>query len=750
MMLRRTLFLLVVCGIVAFIVLGVQLFKLQILQHDELESMAVEQQVRETTVAASRGTIYDCNMKILAMSATVETIYISPAEIEMYGEDVDLIATKLSAILGVSYDSVVEKAQDRKMWYKVISRKVEQDVADQIRAFKSEYNIVGVKIESDTKRYYPYGSLACHVIGYVGMENTGLGGIELTFNQELTGENGRIVRAKNASGTDMLFTNFEDYFDAQDGNSLRLTIDSTIQYYVEKHLQQAAEDYMLQNGAAAIAMDVKTGQIKAMASIGNFDLNDYQAVSQEVQLQMEQAASDEERAAILDAAQKLQWRNKAISDTYEPGSTFKILTLAMALEENVISADDHFYCGGSISVTGDNPGAGRNCWKTGGHGDQTTTQALQHSCNVAFINIGLRVGAENFYKYAKAFGLFEKTNIDLPGESSSLWWSEEVFYNPYNKTQLAAASFGQTFNVTPLQLITAVSAVCNGGNLMKPYLVEEVLDEDGNVLVKNEPQVVRQVVSAETSATVCGMLEQVVGDSTEGTGKNAYVAGYRIGGKTGTSTNTVVEAATGEKRYIVSFLGIAPADDPQIAVLVLLDCPDDACGVYISGGQMAAPTVGAIFADVLPYLGVEAVYTEQELNAMDRTVPNLTGLTIDEAAAILSEQHLTYRVSGAGSVVTQQLPAANSVVAAESQIILYADNEPSADLEEVPDLTNLSYSIARQRMGFYALYINSTTGLCSAPETLQVTKQSIPAGTMVEHGTVVEVTLVDNSELGRY
>ena len=750
MMLRRTLFLLIVCGIVAFIVLGARLFKLQILQHDELESMAVEQQVRETTVTANRGTIYDCNRKIMAMSASVETIYISPAEIAMYEEDVDLIATKLSAILGVDYDSIVEKANDRKKWYKVISRKVERDVADQIREFKKEYNIVGVKIESDTKRYYPYGSLACHVVGYVGMENYGLNGIELTFDEKLTGENGRIVRAKNASGTDMLFTNFEDYYDAVDGNSLVLTIDSTIQYYVEKHLQQAAEDYQLQNGAAAIAMDVNTGEIKALASLGNFDLNNYQAVSDSVLAQIEAAETDEEKAAILSAAQNLQWRNKAISDTYEPGSTFKILTLSMGLEEGVISENDHFYCGGSISVTGDSPGAGRNCWKTGGHGDQTTTQALQHSCNVAFINIGLKVGAENFYKYAKAFGLFEKTNIDLPGESGSIWWSEELFYNPYNKTQLAAASFGQTFNVTPLQMITAISACCNGGNLMKPYLVKEVLDEDGNVISKTEPQVVRQVISEKTSSTVCTMLEQVVDDKVEGTGKNAYVAGYRIGGKTGTSTNTVVEAATGQKKYIVSFVGIAPADDPQIAILVLLDCPDDACGVYVSGGQMAAPTVGAIFADVLPYMGVEAVYTEEEIASLDKTVPNMKGMTLAEAEALLTEQHLTYRVVGAGAEVTSQLPAPNAVVAAESQIILYADSEPSAELEEVPDLVGLSYSIARQRMGYYALFVNSATGLSSGSESLQVTKQSIPAGTMVEHGTVVEVSLVDNSELGRY
>jgi len=759
MMLRRTLFLMIVCGIVAFIVLAVKLFQIQILQHEKYESLAIEQQVRETIVKANRGTIYDRNGKILAMSAGADTIFISPAEIKMYEEDPELIARKLSEILNLDYEGILEKTKKTSSWYVTIATKVEQEVSDKVREFKSEYNIKGVKIEPDTKRYYPYSSLASHVIGFVGTDNYGLAGIEAAYDKYLSGVSGRIVRAKNSAGTDMLFTKFEDYYDAQDGNDVVLTIDSTIQYYLEKHMQQAVLDYDVKNGAAGIAMDVKTGEILAMCSLGNFDLNNYQEVSDEVKEILARTEDKEERARILQEAQLRQWRNKAISDTYEPGSTFKIITMATALEEGLIDLNDRFYCGGSTPVLGrDDP---VNCWRSGGHGSQTLTQAIQHSCNVAFVNIGLKIGPETFYKYAEAFGFFEKagspdrtptgkTGIDLGGESGSLWWSENVFYNKQNLSQLAAASFGQTFNITPLQLINAVSAVCNGGYLMKPYVVKKVVDSDGNVVMENEPTVVRQVISEKTSKTMCEMLEKVVGDRNEGTGRNAYVAGYRIAGKTGTSQKVAQEAAENIKEYIVSFIGIAPADDPKIAVLVLLDTPSPETGIYISGGQMAAPTVGKIFADVLPYLGIEPAYTDEELTYMDKTVPNLKGMTLEEARAVLNNMNLDMRVIGSGSTVTDQLPHANAVVATQSQIIVYTEGSASEGEEAVPDLTGLTYSVARQRMGYYGLFIKNSSGIIADSETVLVTKQSVEPGTMVKHGTVIEVTLVDNSNLGRY
>ena len=759
MMLRRTLFLLVVCGIVAFLVLVAKLYQVMVVQHDYYENMAISQQVREPEIAASRGTIYDTNGKILAKSASVDTIFISPAEITKYDEDPVLIARSLSEILGVDYGKILEMTSDTKSWYKVVARKVESDVSDQVRAFKEENNIVGVKIEADTKRYYPYGSLAAHIIGFVGTDNSGLSGIESRYDDSLSGSKGRVVRATDRNGTDMLFVDYEDYYDASNGENVTLTLDATIQYYMEKHLQQAVEDYDVQNGAAAIAMDPNTGAILGMASLGNFDLNDYQAVSEEAQAEIDAAESDEEAAELLSAAQQLQWRNKALSDTYEPGSTFKIITLAMALEEGLVDDSSTFYCGGSTNVLGRTDPL--KCWKTGGHGSQTLTQAIQHSCNVALVQIGQKVGAQTFYKYAEAFGflnltenmdatLTAKTGIDLAGESGSIWWSQNTFYDTENLSQLASASFGQTFTITPLQLITAVSACVNGGNLMKPYVVKNVTDSSGKIVSANEPTVVRQVVSEQTSAKVREILEKVVGDPVDGTGKNAYVAGYRIGGKTGTSEKVAQDVAGGPKEYIVSFIGVAPADDPQIVILVLLDTPSNDCGVYISGGQMAAPTVGKMMADILPYMGVEPEYTDTEKTYMDKTVPNVTGLTVEQAKAALQEVGLNARVIGDGDKITQQLPGGSTVVASGSTILIYAGAEPSAEQEQMPDLTNLTYETARDRLAAYGLYLRTNSSITSTSQI--ISGQSIAEGTLVEHGTVVEVTLVtnDTSMIGRY
>lgn len=758
MMLRRTLFLLSVCGAAAFVVLAARLYYLQIVRHDELEARAIAQQVRETTVSAPRGTIYDTKGEVLAMSAGVDTIYLSPAEIAQNNEDAGAIAAGLAEILGLDCDAVYAKTQNTRSWYEVVARKVEEDVATAVREFKEEGGYTGIKLEADTKRYYPNGSLAAHVIGFVGTDNTGLGGIEAKYDKVLSGTNGYVMRSTTAAGTDMLYTSWEDYFDAVPGSDMVLTIDAGIQYYVEKHLAQAVEDYDIQNGAAAICMEVDTGAILAMASLGNFDLNDYQTISGEAMAEIDAAASgDAERAELIAAAQQLQWRNKAISDTYEPGSTFKIITLAMALEEGVVDMNSSFYCGGSTSVLGRNTPV--RCWKSGGHGSQTLTQAVQHSCNVAFVNIGQRIGEERFYDYAEAFGFFERTGdssaqltgttgIDLGGESGSIWWSEDVFCNPENLSQLAAASFGQTFNITPLQLITAVSACVNGGYLMQPYLVQSTTSPDGTV-TEHDSTPVRQVISEETSAKVRQILEQVVGDSTEGTGRNAYVAGYRIGGKTGTSTKTTEEIA-GNKEYIVSFIGFAPADDPQIALLVLLDNPSSESGIYVSGGQMAAPVVGKMMADILPYLGLEPEYSDSELQTMDRAVPDVMGLSIAEAQSRLAESGLSCRVIGSGGAVTSQLPAANSVIASGSEVLLYADAAPAGG-GSVPNLNGMTYSQAREALAAMGLFIGSDSSVTDADNQL-VSGQDIRAGTSAQAGTVITVTLYENDEdmLGIY
>ena len=756
-MLRRCAVLSVLFGIAAFAVLLARLYKLQILDHEKYEAMAIEQQLRSTPSSTSRGVIYDSNMNVLAISASVDNVYLSPAEIQNYGEDRELIARGLSEILGLDYDEIYEKSGRSGSWYVTVARKIESDKADEIRAFKAEHGLRGVRLETDTKRYYPNSELACHLIGFVGTDNYGLEGIEAKYDELLSGSSGSTMRATNAYGTELLFTQYEEYRPGEDGCDIITSIDSTIQYYIEKHLRQAVEDYDIQNGAGAIAMDVNTGEILAMASLGGYDLNNFLDVSEEAQSLIDAAASDEEKQELLTQAQTRQWRNKALSDTYEPGSTFKIITLAMALEEGVTSLSDSFYCGGNVSVIGRSSPI--RCWKTEGHGSQNLTQAVQHSCNVAFVNIGQRIGAERFYDYCEAFGflnqssdpdanLSAKTGIDLSGESGSIWWSKNTFCSEKNLSQLAAASFGQTFTITPLQLISAVSACVNGGYLMQPYVVKQAVYPDGSIAYERQPQILRQVISESTSAKVREILEQVVGDPNEGTGRNAAVLGYRIGGKTGTSEKVSLEAQTGQKEYIVSFIGFAPADEPQIALLVFLDTPSNASGVYVSGGQMAAPVVGKMMADILPYLGVEA---QRENMQTEAVMPMTTGKSLYEAAKLIEEAGLRFRTIGSGETVTNQLPAAGSALASDTQVILYLDAEISADTEQLPELSGMSYEEARDTLSYYGLYISSRSSVTDA-KTQIVYSQSLPAGTELEHGSIVEVSLIDQDEsmLGKY
>jgi stage V sporulation protein D (sporulation-specific penicillin-binding protein) len=742
--LSRTLILMIVCGIVAFAVLAIRLYKVMIVDHDYYEEQAVEQQTRESTVTASRGTIYDRNGKVLAMSASVETVYISPYEMNLYEESAEDIAKGLSQILDVDYDSIMEKTTDTSSWYKTVKKKIDAELADQVRAFIEENGYKSIHLEPDSLRQYPYSSLACHVIGFVGDENYGLEGVESIYDEYLTGVNGRIVRLKSASGADMLFEDYENYYDAEDGDDLTLTLDVTIQHYAEKYLQQAVADVQAENGGAVLVMDVNTGELLAMASCGNYDLNNYLEVSDDVQQELDKITDEEEREDALTEAQLRQWRNKALSDTYEPGSVFKIITLSIALEEGLANEQSTYYCGGAIDVLGRTDPV--NCWDTSGHGTQTLAEAAQNSCNCAFVQIGMDIGPEKFYEYIEAFGLFDDTGIDLSGEASSQWWSREVFCDEENLSQLAAASFGQTFAITPLQLITAVSAVANGGNLMKPYVVKEIRDSDGNTVLSNEPTVVRQVISQETSDTVNKILETVV---SEGTGKNAQVPGYKVAGKTGTSEKVVENLSSDEKQYIVSFLGYAPADDPEVAVLVLLDTPSSETGIYISGGNMAAPVVSGILSEVLPYLGIEPDYTEEELENMDVTVPSVRTLSVSDAVDELENQGFSVSVVGEGETVTDQLPAANAVVASGTEVVLYAGESKPTSKVEVPNLYGMTYDEAQAYLSYYGLYVKSATSTAGDTSDV-VSKQSVAFGTEVEYGTVIEVTLVDTSNLGRY
>lgn len=747
--LSRTLVLLAVCGILAFVVLAVKLYQVMIVQHEYYESKAVENQTRSATVAANRGTIYDATGKILAMSATVYNVFISPHEMEIFEEDPALIARGLSQLLDVDEASILEKMQDKASWYKTIKKKLEAEDTERVRQFISDNKLKSVHLELDSKRYYPYSSLGSHVIGFVGDDNIGLEGLEARYNDVLSGVDGRIVRLKSERGTDMLFTDFEDYFDAVDGSDVTLTIDATVQHYIEKHLEQAVEDYKVHNGAACIAVRPKTMEILGLASLGNFDLNNFNMLPDDVTEQLSLIEDETERAERAREALFKQWRNKALSDTYEPGSVFKIITLAMGLEENLIDEHSTFFCGGKLDVLGRTRPL--SCWRTHGHGSQSLAVALQNSCNVAVVSIGLKVGAEKFYEYIDAFGLFSRTGLDLSGESRSIWWPESDFVNPKDLSSLAAASFGQTFKITPMQMITAISATVNGGYLMQPYIVKEVTDSAGNITMANEPTLVRQVISEETSMEVCEILESVV---SVGTGKNAYVNGYRVGGKTGTSENIeelagAEEGATGLKNYIVSFCGIAPMDDPEIVILLLLDTPDHFTGTYVSGGAMAAPVVGKMLSEILPYLGVQPVYTEEEVETLELAVPSVSGMTVEEAQSALKDKGFAIKVVGSGTSVTDQVPAQNAVVAKGTTVIVYAgDMRPGGEVA-VPNLNKKSYGEAKAALENLGLFIR-TSGALPSVGGAQVSTQSVAGGETVPYGSVIEVVLIDSSIQGTY
>lgn len=726
----RSFVLMILMGVVMFVLLFFRLFDLQITRHEELQGKAVNQQTRRTVVTANRGTIYDAGGNILAISSSAETIILSPLEIDNAVNDTEnpvswtkeSLAAGLAEILGKDASAIRKRMDNVKSQYEVIQLRADEDTAAKVRSYVDENKIAGVHLVADTKRYYPYGSLAAQVIGFVGDENTGLYGLEAYYEKELEGQSGLVISSKDQAENDMLYT-YEQYFAAKNGSDLTLTLDTTIQYYLEKGIESMVDKFSAANGASGIVMDAKTGGILAMASYPNYDLNDFLTVSdQTLQERIERGES-----TVADM-QLLQWRNKALNDTYEPGSTFKILTLSAALEEGVVDKTTTVNCGGSVNISGYTI----HCSNKNGHGLQTLVQSVGNSCNPAFINYGLRIGNEKFYEYMRSFGLMNTTGIDLGGEAVGVFAADSSF----TQLDLACYAFGQNFTVTPLALIAAQAACVNGGYLHTPYLVERITDSDGNVTYRHDDTPVRQVISEQTSATVRECLEYVV---ASGTGKNGQVAGYRIGGKTGTAD----KGQTGD--VVVSFLCFAPADDPQVIMLITMDTPSRATGTYVSGGNMVAPTASTVMAEILPYLGVEPSYSAEELLGMDTTVPNVIGMSVEEAKAKLKDRALSYKIVGDGETITDQTPAGGAIIPGKSSVILYAGEEKSTGKCVVPHLIGKTPSEANTTATAAGLLIrfSGTTG--SESSSVRVLSQSIDEGTEVEAGTVITVQLGDTS-----
>ena len=726
----RSFVLMLIMGIVMFVLLFFRLFDLQIKRHEELQGMAVSQQTRRTVVTASRGTIYDASGNILAISTSAETIILSPMEINNALKDTehpvswtkDSLAAGLAEILDKDAASIRKRMDNEDSQYELIKLRADEDVAAKVREYVEENDISGVHLVADTKRYYPYGSLAAQVIGFVGDDNTGLYGLEAYYEDELEGQSGLVISAKDQAENDMLYT-YEQYFAAKNGSDLTLTLDATIQYYLEKGLESMMDKFSAANGASGIVMNAKTGAVMAMASYPNYDLNDFLTVSDKtLQERIERGES-----TVADM-QLLQWRNKALNDTYEPGSTFKILTLSAALEEGVVDKTTTVNCGGSVNISGYTI----HCSNKNGHGLQTLVQSVGNSCNPAFINYGLRIGSEKFYEYMRSFGLMNTTGIDLGGEAVGVFAADDSF----TQLDLACYAFGQNFTVTPLALIAAQAACINGGYLHTPYLVERITDSEGSVTYRHDSTPVRQVISEQTSATVRECLEYVV---SSGTGKNGQVAGYRIGGKTGTAD----KGQSGD--VVVSFLCFAPADDPQVIMLITMDTPSRATGTYVSGGNMVAPTASTVMSEILPYLGVEPSYSAEELLGMDTTVPNVIGMTVEEAKAKLQERALSCKIVGDGETITDQTPAGGAIIPGKSVVILYANAAKSTDKCVVPHLIGKTPSEANTSATAAGLLIrfSGTTG--SESSAIRVLSQSIDEGTEVDAGTVITVQLGDTS-----
>lgn len=729
---RRILALVAILILLGFGSVVYSLVDLQIIEYEDYKVKAANQQLKDTVIPANRGVIYDANMKVLAQSATVWTVAVAPSEIDE--EDRAGIAAGLSEILGVDEQSVLDKLAKTKSSYQTIKLKVEKPVADAVRQFAIEgrggKGYKGISLSQDSKRYYPYGNFAATVLGFTGTDNNGLSGLEAYYDDVLSGTPGRQVSAQTATGGDMGYE-YDSFYAPQDGNSLVLTIDEVIQHYAEKELDRAVQDYNALARGVVIVMDVHTGGILAMATKGDYDPNNPFTIYDEAKRAEVEAVADdpatedvdEHKQALLEA-QQTQWRNKAVSDLYEPGSVFKLITASAALDSGSSTLNDSFNCTGSIKVAGTT----MRCAHTEGHGAENFSQALVNSCNPAFIQIGTKMGAGTFFNYFNAFGLTRKTGIDLPGEAQSQFYTAEGL----GPVQLASCSFGQSNKITPIQMITAVATIANGGDLVQPHLVSKVLDASGNLVEDLEPEAKRQVISEETAKTICSIMQEASG--------RAAVKGYRVGGKSGTSQK--LDSGDPEAR-ISSFVGIAPCDDPQIAVLVILDEPQNKVLGEVFGGYLAAPVVGQIMSQALPYLGVEKIYTAEEAAEADVTVPNVTGQEVANAQVTLTrDKGLSVDVKGSGSTVVRQFPSSGTLPRGGT-VTLYTEEGLADEMVTVPEVTGRDMASVEKALAAAGLNLrkDGSTGSSS----VIATTQDLAAGTQVPLGTVVTVSFHDPS-----
>lgn len=728
---QRTAILILLILVLGFGAAVLRLTYLTTVQSSELQESAVDLQLADTTVSAKRGTIYDANGNVLAESASVWQVVMSPVNFKN-DKQRQAAAKGLSEIFDLEYNDVLDDTKQQSH-YVVVKRRIESDerekVLELIDTLKKDYSCSGViQLLDDYKRYYPKNSLASSVIGFTGSDDQGLEGIEYEYDSYLSGTPGRIITAQNARGTDMPFR-YEQNVESEDGNNVYLTIDETIQSICEKYMQKGVEDNNVLNKGVCIAMDVNTGAILAMVTTDGYDLNNPYELSAKDKKKIKSTAKSKQ-AEAESAALSNMWRNKAVADTYMPGSVFKMCVASAALEENLVNEKTSFTCTGSIEVEGETI----HCSNIAGHGTQNFVEVISNSCNPAFIQIGQMLGAGKFRQYYQGFGFSDKTGIDLPGEAEDSFWKE----GKMGGVDLAVASFGQNFTITPIQMITACAAVSNGGYVVQPHVVSKITDSKGNVIKTVDKKIKRQVISDDTSKKMNEYLEY----NTERQGAAAgYISGYKVAGKTGTSEKkgvTKVESSFSED-YISSFCGYAPADDPQIAMLVFFDTPD---GDAYYGSQVSSPVFINIMSEVLPYLDVKTSYTDEELGYVDASAGDYTGVSVDEAKTAVEADGFTATVKGNGSTVISQIPTVSSGLQKGGSIVLYTDSDSQSETVSVPSLIGLSPDEVNDVASAYGLNVSFSGATTSSGTS---SSQNIEAGTSVSPGTVITVSFADSS-----